>query len=75
MPSLPQSISDRNKIYRGGILKETICQKDRRRHQYRDLIVISLKLHHKWQQQDKTRSKRPLKIAERLLGTGSIAAG
>jgi hypothetical protein len=72
MPSLLQSISDRNKIYGGGMLKDTICQKDRR-HQYQDLIVISLKLHHK-QQQTRTRSKRPLKIVGRLLGTGSIAA-
>jgi hypothetical protein len=38
-----------------------------------NLIVISLELHHK--QQTKTRSKRPLNIAERPLGTGSMAAG
>jgi hypothetical protein len=43
-------------------------------HQYQDLIVISLKLHHKQQQRSRQRSKRSLKIAGRLLGIGSIAA-
>jgi hypothetical protein len=40
--------------------------------EYRDLIVISIKSHHK-KSRLRQRSKRPLEIAASLLGVGSMA--